>query len=99
MRRAPSDTLPRKALTWRLDKPFSVKRIAAAPRMPWGISVDKVPHFRSHAHGLDVRWVQTYADPSPGRTRFYKLLSMVAFIRNRLAPGLVHGFARTGQAG
>ena len=77
---------------------FKLTKSYTAPPMPWGISVDDVPQFLARVPGLDVGRVQTYADPFPGRTRFYKLLSMIAFIRNRLAPGLVHGFARTGQA-
>lgn len=78
---------------------FKVTPAYTAPPMPWGISVDDIPDFIARIPALDVLRVQTYADPFPRRMRLYKLLSLIAFIRNRLAPGLVHGCAGTRHGG
>lgn len=78
---------------------FKVTPAYTAPPMPWGISVDDIPDFIARIPALDVLRVQTYADPFPRRMRLYKFLSLIAFIRNRLAPGLVHGRAGTRYGG
>ena len=72
---------------------FKLTKAYTAPPMPWGIPVSEIAAFLERIPALHARSIQTYADPFPERTRFYKLLSSVAFLRNRLAPGLVHGYA------
>ena len=58
--------------------------------MPWGINMGEIPRFLRSVQGLKPVTVQTYADPFPRYTKFYKALSLVPPIRNHLAPALVH---------
>lgn len=60
------------------------------PPMPWGITIGDIPRFLRSVQGLLPVSVQTYADPYPQYTKFYKALSLIPPLRNRLAPALVH---------
>ncbi|MEO0972963.1 MAG: class I SAM-dependent methyltransferase, partial [Pseudomonadota bacterium] len=73
---------------WQLTRRYRL------PAMPWGISVDTIPQFIRSVPGLAPIEVQTYAAPFPSRTRVYRLLARIPWIRNRFAPSLVH--ARVG---
>lgn len=73
---------------------FRVTKNYTAPPMPWGIRVGDIPGFLTGVANFTHIRAQTYADPFPDRTRFYRFLSRFAPLRNRLAGALVH--ARTG---
>ena len=69
---------------------FKVTKTYTAPPMPWGIRVGDVPGFLTGVANFTHIHTQTYADPFPDRTRFYRFLSRFAPLRNRLAGALVH---------
>ena len=89
------DTIP-VAFARKTLRGLKITKSYTAPPMPWGINLCDIRAFMAAIANLNVRRIQTYADPFPERTRFYKLLSRISFIRNRLAPGLVHGAVGAG---
>ena len=83
------DTIP-PYISRRTIEGLNLTKKYTAPPMPWGISLDDIPAFVRGLRRYQVRSIQTYADPFPQRTRLYKLLSYIAVVRRRYAPGLVH---------
>ena len=83
------DTIP-PYISQRSIEGLNLTKKYTAPPMPWGIALDDIPAFVRGLHRFQVRSIQSYADPFPQRTRLYKLLSYVAAVRRRYAPGLVH---------
>ncbi|HIC81112.1 MAG TPA: class I SAM-dependent methyltransferase [Kiloniellaceae bacterium] len=83
------DAIP-PAFSRRTLRGFKVTRRYTAPPMPWGISIDDIPDFVRRIPRLQVASVQSYADPFPRRTRFYRMLSRVPALRRRFAASLAH---------
>ncbi|QLF93519.1 class I SAM-dependent methyltransferase [Pseudomonas sp. ABC1] len=61
-----------------------------APPMPWGIELGELPAFIAQVEGLRLRECLTYAEPWPRYMPILSLLSRIRWLKNRLAPGLVH---------
>ncbi|MEM8634967.1 MAG: class I SAM-dependent methyltransferase [Pseudomonadota bacterium] len=60
------------------------------PRMPWGISIQRIPDLVRAIPGLELITVQSYAEPYPQAMRLYSALSTIGPMRNKMSPGLVH---------
>ncbi|MEO0881241.1 MAG: class I SAM-dependent methyltransferase [Pseudomonadota bacterium] len=60
------------------------------PKMPWGISIERLPAFVRAIPNMEPVTIQTYAKPYPQAMRVYSILSLIRPMRNRLAPSLVH---------
>ena len=91
------DTIP-PYISQRSIEGLNLTRRYTAPPMPWGIALDDIPAFVRGLQRFQVQSIQSYADPFPERTRLYKLLSYIAVVRRRYAPGLVHLKAISGPS-
>ena len=69
---------------------FNVTKNYRAPQMPWGIAIDEIPGFIGQIPGLQVVSVQSYVEPFPNRTRFYRWLARIPPLRRHFAASLVH---------
>lgn len=59
------------------------------PPMPFALALREVPAFLAQA-GLRCERAVTYAQPYPQHMKAFALLSRIGWMRNHIAPGLVH---------
>jgi O-methyltransferase involved in polyketide biosynthesis len=83
------DTIPpwfsRKTLRgWAVTKHYT------APPMPFGLALGELKAFLAEVPALSALRVLTYAEPYPRRMRLFALISRVPWLKDRIAPGLVH---------
>ncbi|MGD9538340.1 MAG: class I SAM-dependent methyltransferase [Alphaproteobacteria bacterium] len=83
------DTIPpwfsRKTL-----KGMKVTERYTAPPMPFALPLGALERFAAQIPGLRILEALTYAEPFPDRMRFFALVSRIRWLKNRIAPGLVH---------
>jgi O-methyltransferase involved in polyketide biosynthesis len=69
---------------WRITKTYQT------PPMPWGLNYNQYSKILNAHPRYKIKRQMTYADPFPERMRPYNYLSKISFLRNRLAPWIVH---------
>jgi len=75
-------------------KGMKITKTYTVPPCPWGIAHGDIPAFLRSV-SWDPVSVRTYAEPFPHVMRFFFFLSKIAFIKNAMAPSLVHARAST----
>lgn len=69
---------------------YKVTKKYTAPQMPFGLSLRDVGRFAEEVPGLIIVEAASYAEPFSGQMKFYEIISLIPWIRNSFAPGLVH---------
>lgn len=84
------DTIPRWFST-RTLKGYAVTEHYTFPPMPFSLPIGQAHILEAKIPGFRIVEALSYAEPYPRLMRFFALLSKIGWLKNRLAPGLVHG--------
>jgi O-methyltransferase involved in polyketide biosynthesis len=83
------DTIPH-WFSRRTMKGLYVTKSYRAPPMPFGIGIHELKDFAQEIGGLKIVSALGYADPYPQQMPFLNALSRWRWLRNRIAPALIH---------
>lgn len=71
-------------------KGMMITKTYKAPPMPWGLNYNEVGQILASHPSYRVKAQFTYAEPFPSRMRPYNILSMIPYIKNNMAPWMIH---------
>ena len=71
-------------------KGWHVTKSYQTPPMPWGLNYNHYQKILNTHPRYKIKQQMTYADPFPKRMRPYNYLSKISWLRNNLAPWIVH---------
>lgn len=69
---------------WEVTKNYTV------PPMPFGLALGQIHTLSQQVPGMKILSALTYAEPFPARMKFFAMLSKICWLRDSIAPGLIH---------